>query len=222
MEEDEEEEESMEEEEGQDNEPRSSGDYCCDVCDLRLPSNRKLQDHMNLHTGARPYFCVECGKRFCQMSTYRAHLRTHSQSKVNTFHCRICRRQFESEGGLKGHLSTTHFENKFYECDLCKRIYTNLRRCQQHVEWHKRSLANFQYFHSKMDFEMHKKDTGCWGHQEPEGNKIRCLECGQIFATKEQLKSHAGAHQRVLSCAECGKGFRLLSRNGPPTALNLL
>uniref|UniRef100_A0A8C2XNR3 Si:ch211-79k12.2 n=1 Tax=Cyclopterus lumpus TaxID=8103 RepID=A0A8C2XNR3_CYCLU len=55
---------------------------------------------------------------------------------------------------------------------------------------------------------MHKKDTGCWGNQEPKGDEIRCLECGQRFDTSEELKKHAGAHQRVLKCAECGKGFR--------------
>ncbi|KAM4633809.1 uncharacterized protein ACJ7VT_021393 [Polymixia lowei] len=269
-----------------------SGEYRCGVCDLQLPSNVKLQEHMNLHTGAHPYGCAECGKRFCQISNYRAHLRTHAQT--SPLHCRICLKVFKSKEDLKDHLSNTHFEKQFYECDLCKRLFTLLKDCERHVEWHKRTLGNFicetcgrtfshqrsltrhrykrcqrsyiccdckrsfarknallkhsfshlgllpytclrchchfrlaklyrqhkcepqrihcvaclRIFLTQEDFQKHKKDTGCWGHQEPKGDEIRCLECGQSFSTAEDLKKHAGAHQRVLSCAECGKGFR--------------
>ncbi|XP_071757750.2 uncharacterized protein LOC139913594 [Centroberyx gerrardi] len=291
---DEEEEEDDEEEEGLDNESSNSGDYRCSFCELQLPSNLKLQEHMNLHTGARPYRCAECGKRFCQIDNYRAHLRTHAQARLDPLLCRICLTVFKSQEGLRDHLSTTHFEKKFYECDLCKRVFTDLKVCEWHVEWHKRTLGNFvcescgrifslqksltrhrnkkchrsynctdctksftrknallkhsfshlgllpytcircrshfrlaklyrqhkcepqrihcvaclRVFLSQADFQKHKKDTGCWGHQGPKGDEIRCLECGQSFATAEELKKHAGAHQKVLTCAECGKGFR--------------
>ncbi|XP_063736444.1 zinc finger protein ZFP2 [Eleginops maclovinus] len=270
-----------------------SGDYSCNVCDLQLSSKFKLQDHMNLHTGARPYCCAECGKRFCQNNSYRIHLRTHAQAKVDLLQCRVCLKKFSSPEDMKVHLSRTHFENEFYECDLCKRVFTSLAECEYHVQLHKnkhdvgcevcgrnftspKSLArhrrttchrNFKCtdctktftkknallkhsfshlgllpytcvrcrchfrlaklyrqhkceperlhcvaclreFPSQEDFQQHKKDTGCWGNQEPKGDEIRCLECGQRFDTSEELKKHAGAHQRVLKCAECGKGFR--------------
>ncbi|XP_028985166.1 zinc finger protein 572 [Betta splendens] len=285
-----EEEEEDEEEEGQDDE---SGEFPCSVCDLHLSSKFKLQDHMNLHTGVRPYCCAECGKRFCQSYNYRVHLRTHRQIKVERYVCRVCRKDFASQEELTMHLSTTHFENEFYECDRCKRVFTCLRVCELHVRLQKcrvdvmcdtcgrsfsslKSLARhrngkcystfkctdcskmftkknallkhsfshlgllpytcmrchchlrlaklyrqhkcqpqrincvacLREFLSQDDFQRHKKDTGCWGNQEPKGDEIRCLECGQMFDTKEELKKHAGAHQRVLKCAECGKGFR--------------
>ncbi|XP_034410118.1 zinc finger protein 668 [Cyclopterus lumpus] len=282
-----------EEEERQNDESNHSGGYRCSVCNLQLPSKFKLQDHMNLHTGARPYSCAECGKRFCQIYSYRAHLRTHAQTKVDLFRCRICLLDFASQEYLRVHLSKTHFEKEFYECDLCKRVFTSLKACEYHVRFHKcqldvvcemcgrsfsspKSLARhrkstchrsfkctdctktfpkknallkhsfthlgllpytcircrchyrlaklyrkhkceperihcvacLREFVSQEDFQRHKKDTGCWGNQEPKGDEIRCLECGQRFDTSEELKKHAGAHQRVLKCAECGKGFR--------------
>ncbi|KAM9353451.1 uncharacterized protein ABDE67_005824 [Symphorus nematophorus] len=282
-----------EDEEGLNNDSSLSGDYRCNICDLQLSSEFKLQDHMNLHTGARPYCCAECGKRFCQNYNYRIHLRTHAKAKVDRLQCRVCRMSFASEEDLKDHLSKTHFEDKFYECDLCKRVFTNLQACEYHVKSHKpllnvvcevcgckfasqkslvrhrrktcRSIfkcpdctktfnkrnallkhsfthlgllpytcvrcrchfrlaklyrqhkcepqrlhcvACLREFLSQEDFQQHKKDTGCWGNQEPKGDEIRCLECGQRFDTSEELKKHAGAHQRVLKCAECGKGFR--------------
>lgn len=287
------EDEDDEDEEGLNNELSHLGDCHCSVCDLQLPSKFKLQDHMNLHTGARPYCCAECGKRFCQIYNYRVHLRTHAQTKVDRLMCRVCLKGFASQEDLKDHLSRTHLENEFYECDLCKRVFTSLKACEYHVQLHKcmlnvvcevcghnfsspKSLArhrrkrchrNFKCtdcpktftkknallkhsfshlgllpytcircrchfrlaklyrqhkceperihcvaclreFLSQEDFQQHKKDTGCWGNQEPKGDEIRCLECGQRFDTKEELKKHAGAHQRVLKCADCGKGFR--------------
>ncbi|XP_039974728.1 zinc finger protein 358 [Xiphias gladius] len=287
------EEEDYEEEEGLNSESNHSGNYRCSVCELQLPSKFKLQDHMNLHTGARPYCCAECGKRFCQIYNYRVHLRTHAQTKVDRLLCRVCLMGFASQEDLKDHLSRTHFEDEFYECDLCKRVFTSLKACEYHVQLHKcmldvvcevcgrnfsspKSLArhrsrtchrNFKCtdctktftkknallkhsfshlgllpytcircrchfrlaklyrqhkceperihcvaclreFLSQEDFQQHKKDTGCWGNQEPKGDKLRCLECGQRFDNTEELKKHAGAHQRVLKCADCGKGFR--------------
>lgn len=270
-----------------------SGDFRCSVCNLQLHSKFKLQDHMNLHTGARPYCCAECGKRFCQIYNYRVHLRTHAGTKVDRLMCRVCRMGFASQEDLDDHLSRTHFEDEFYECDLCKRVFTSLKECENHVQLHKyakhvvcdvcgrnfssvQSLARHRrrrcHHHFKCtdcpltftkknallkhsfshlgllpytcircrchfrlaklyrqhkceperihcvaclreflcqeDFQQHKKDTGCWGNQEPKVDEIRCLECGQRFDTSEELKKHAGAHQRVLKCADCGKGFR--------------
>lgn len=288
--------EDDEEEEGLTNESSHSGDHRCTVCDLQLPSKFKLQDHMNLHTGARPYCCAECGKRFCQIYNYRVHLRTHAQAKVDRLVCRVCLMGFASQQDLNQHLSKTHLEDKFYECDRCKRVFTSLKACEYHVQLHKcmqnvvcdgcgrnfsspkslvrhrrksccygnfkctdctktfskknallkhsfshlgllpytcircrchfrlaklyrqhkceperiHCVACLREFLSQEDFQQHKKDTGCWGNQEPNEttDEIRCLECGQRFETSEELKKHAGAHQRVLKCAECGKGFR--------------
>ncbi|CAF97984.1 unnamed protein product, partial [Tetraodon nigroviridis] len=271
-------------------------EHRCSVCDLQLPSQFKLQDHMNLHTGTRPYCCAECGKRFCQIYNYRVHLRTHAKTNrrpVNRLMCRVCRMGFASQGDLKAHLESTHFEKEFYECDQCKQVFTSLKACENHVKLHmvtpcfqcetcernfpsmqrvtrhrrkkcrhlfkctdcsltfirKTALLKHSFSHlgllpytclrchchfrlaklyrrhkcepgritcvaclreflSQEDFEQHKKDTGCWGNQEPKTDEIRCLECGEKFDTKEELKKHAGAHQRVLNCAECGKGFR--------------
>ncbi|XP_034031016.1 zinc finger protein 354A [Thalassophryne amazonica] len=280
------------EEEALNDELSQTGDYRCNVCELRLPSSFKLKEHMNQHTGARPYRCAECQKRFCQISNYRAHLRKHAQAK-ELLRCRICLKGFRSVLDLNDHLAVNHLEKEFYECDLCKRVFASLKACQFHVQLHKSKVgftcttcgrrystsqsfahhlkktccyilrctdctktftqknallkhsfshlgllpytcvqcgchfrlaklyhqhkcqpqrincvACLREFLNEVDFQQHKKDTGCWGHLEAKPDEIRCLECGQSFDTKEELKKHSGAHQRVLKCVECGKGFR--------------
>ncbi|XP_026140785.1 zinc finger and BTB domain-containing protein 41-like isoform X1 [Carassius auratus] len=267
----------------------------CHVCDLTFSSLFLLREHLNMHTGVRPYRCDECGKQFCQLVNYRTHLRSHSQKA--SIHCRVCSTIFETEEQLKQHLDTNHFEKEFYQCDFCKQIFTDLDMCKGHVEAHRQQakrhlclkcgasfrlrnsllrhlelhsrgifscsdceltfpskvsllrhsfshlgvlpytclkckrhfrlpslyhnheckpesiqcMACLVFFQSQEDFDKHKKDTGCWGHQgalPTKTDEIRCMECGQVFASIEELKKHGSTHQRVLKCAECGMGFR--------------
>ncbi|XP_052002810.1 zinc finger protein 33B-like [Xyrauchen texanus] len=271
-------------EDGSCSEANGSGDneeHHCHVCDLTFTSLFLLREHMNMHTGARPYRCDECGKQFCQLINYRAHLRSHSQKA--SIHCHVCSTIFETIEQFQKHLDTNHFEKQFYQCDFCKQIFINLEVCQDHVETHRQQTKQHQlshlelhskrglsclecerkffskaallrhsfthagvlpytclkckrhfrlpsfyhnhkckpehiqcmaclvFFQSQEDFERHKKETGCWGHQGAlltKTDEIRCMECGQIFASIEDLKNHASTHQRVLKCSECGMGFR--------------
>ncbi|XP_039535802.1 uncharacterized protein wu:fe05a04 isoform X2 [Pimephales promelas] len=267
----------------------------CHVCDLTFSSLFLLREHLNMHTGVRPYRCDECGKQFCQLVNYRTHLRSHSHKA--SIHCRVCSTIFETEEQLQQHLDTNHFEKEFYQCDFCKQIFTDLDVCKGHVETHRQQakrhlclkcgssfrlrnsllrhlewhnvgifscsdcdrtysskasllrhsfshlgvlpytclkckrhfrlpslyhsheckpesiqcMACLVFFQSQEDFDKHKKDTGCWGHQgvlPTKKDEIRCMECGEVFASIEELKKHGSTHQRVLKCAECGMGFR--------------
>ncbi|XP_057195952.1 zinc finger protein 197 isoform X2 [Triplophysa rosa] len=300
--EDEEEEEEEEEEELDDDiscsetpESGEIGENYCHVCDATFPTLFLLREHLNMHTGVRPYRCDECSKQFCQLVNYRAHLRSHSQKA--SIHCKVCSTIFETEEQLQKHLDSNHFEDEFYQCDFCKQIFTDLEVCQDHVDKHRQQakrhmclkcgssfrkrksllrhleghsrgvfscsdcdrtysskasllrhsfshsgllpytclkckrhfrlpslyrnhdckpehiqcMACLVFFQSSEDFDKHKKDTGCWGHQgamSSTTDEIRCMECGQVCASVEELKQHGSTHQRVLKCAECGMGFR--------------
>uniref|UniRef100_A0AAQ5YLJ9 C2H2-type domain-containing protein n=1 Tax=Amphiprion ocellaris TaxID=80972 RepID=A0AAQ5YLJ9_AMPOC len=178
---------------------------------------------MNLHTGARPYCCAECGKRFCQIYNYRVHLRTHALVKVDrphchrNFKCTDCTKTFTKKNALLKH-SFSHLGLLPYTCIRCRRHFRLAKLYRQHKCEPERihCVACLREFLSQEDFQQHKKDTGCWGNQDRNvtPDEIRCLECGQRFDTSEELKKHAGAHQRVLKCAECGKGFRSRTHTG--------
>ncbi|XP_026863011.2 zinc finger protein 628 [Electrophorus electricus] len=266
---------------------KGSEQHRCHVCNLTFSTPFLLQEHLHLHTGVRPYCCAECGKQFCHLVNYRAHLRSHAQ--VASVHCVICTATFATKEDLQKHLDTNHFEDEFYQCDFCKRIFSSMQECKKHVQQHKQQTKGHHYpncdcsfcrqtsekgvfictdcgqafskkvsllrhsfhhlgllpytcvrckrhfrlpslysrheckpehiqcvaclviFQSQGDFEKHKMDTGCWGHQTAspaKTNDIRCMECGQVFDSSEELKKHAGTHQRVMRCSECGMGFR--------------
>lgn len=204
--EDDEEDEEDEEEENP-NESGQTEEYSCSVCGLQLPSKFKLQDHMNLHTGARPYGCAECGKRFCQISSYRAHLRTHGQFGDKRFECRVCRKGFSYQMDLKYHVAISHWEDTYYECDQCKRVFTCLKACQYHV-LQRECLQNTcekcgRNFFSPEHLARHKKKPCCC--------IFKCTDCKQTFTKKTALLKHSFSHLGLLpyTCIRCHSHFRL-------------
>lgn len=163
---------------------------------------------MNLHTGARPYGCAECGKRFCQIHSYQAHLRTHAETKTERFDCRVCLKEFWSLHDLKSHISKTHFEQSYYECDLCKRLFTVLDDCERHVQAHYQMMVKCERcgsdFMSKKSLARHLKKKSC--HPI-----FRCTDCTKTFTTKTALLKHSFSHLGLLpyTCIRCCSHFRL-------------
>lgn len=49
--------------------------YICSYCGKGFNLHFNLKDHMNEHTGERPYICSICGKAFGKASHRVAHLR---------------------------------------------------------------------------------------------------------------------------------------------------
>lgn len=199
------EEEDNEEEEGHNSVFSHSRNYRCGICDLQLSTRLQFRDHMNLHSGVRPYICEECGKRFCKIRSYRAHLRAHARGN---FQCRVCLKEFTSEEHLNFHLSGNHFEKEFFECDLCKRLFPSLSDCEKHVQIHKQRLRFCcrlcgRKFFSLPSFLRHQK-ARC-------SNNFKCTDCALTFPRKNALLKHSFSHLGLLpyTCIRCQRHFRL-------------
>ncbi|KAG9334598.1 hypothetical protein JZ751_007419 [Albula glossodonta] len=196
---------------------RSPGDgsveQSCRVCGLSLPSAFQLQEHMLLHSGARPYRCSECGKQFCHLANYRAHLRTHAQARPPATRCRVCEASFESEAALAQHLESSHLEKEFYQCDFCKRVFSCLRECQRHVDLHQLDIRRgHQCPRCDRRFRRRKALTR---HLEAHVRRrtYLCTDCGRAFDRKNVLFRHSFSHLGLLpyTCVRCRRHFRLAS-----------
>jgi uncharacterized Zn-finger protein len=51
--------------------------YRCHDCDKQFASKQNLNEHMHIHSGAKPFFCKICSKTFRQASQLSLHKRTH-------------------------------------------------------------------------------------------------------------------------------------------------
>ena len=48
----------------------------CQHCSKLFKKLKSLKEHINTHTGERPYICKHCGKTFASQGNMHAHIRT--------------------------------------------------------------------------------------------------------------------------------------------------
>ncbi|KAM9783319.1 uncharacterized protein ACB057_015636 [Neosynchiropus ocellatus] len=180
------------------------GSYKCSACRLQLSSKSALLEHLTQYSGSH-YSCRRCRKTFTQVNSYRLHQRTHAKAPAKFF-CRICRVSYSSQKDLKAHLATTHLENKFYECDNCKHVFTSLQACQKHVELRTcveelHCKVCQQSFTSRTVYQQHRRTTCVFTY--------RCTVCLKTFSRKNTLLRHSFTHLGCLpyTCISCSTHF---------------
>ena len=55
----------------------------CEICHQSLKSRQSMKEHMNTHTGNKPYSCPTCGERFKHASQVSVHKRVHRTPEEN-------------------------------------------------------------------------------------------------------------------------------------------
>lgn len=113
----------------------------CQYCPRKFLFAWQLDEHHNMHTGAKPFKCLYCSMRFGQKSKLNKHLKIHEGYK-----CRICEMVFKEKWELKEHRDTVHDEEGFnngarsqwfkYGCSVCRLRFKTKAELDQHSECH--------------------------------------------------------------------------------------
>lgn len=136
----------------------------CKACKKKYNSKNLLDEHMNMHTGARPYKCPHCVKDFASKYTLTAHMKIHNDRK-RPFECPECHKTFFSNQNLTQHIRT-HTGVKEYECDdpSCGKKFGS----QHNLDVHKIVHSGYKPF--------------------------ICRRCGKAFARRAEIKDHERTH----------------------------
>lgn len=113
--------------------------FICNVCGRALRKSHLLKEHMNKHTGEKPFDCPHdgCEKRFYTKSHRNEHIRSHTGEKP--FKCSEdgCDRQFAYAIDFKRHKFKVHgiFTNKF-TCPICSKVFPENMLLKKHLKLH--------------------------------------------------------------------------------------
>lgn len=105
----------------------------CELCSRKFTTRANRDEHMNIHTGTRPFVCDICGKAFKQKASLYSHNLYHKN--VFKYHCTVCGKRYRRSQELKVH-SWLHTGYKPYNCGQCKASFRLSHDFKRHMRTH--------------------------------------------------------------------------------------
>ena len=113
---------------------RGNAPLNCAICSKSYRTPSKLQRHVRVHSGERPYICNLCGRRFTRSDHLKQHMKVHSPNRQKNM-CRLCNARFTSCSLLGSHLRT-HEIHQIHLCRCCGEGFPTSEELDQHKKLH--------------------------------------------------------------------------------------
>ena len=118
------------------------GNLTCKFCNKKFVKPSQVIRHERIHTGVRPYKCLECGKAFTQKQSLESHSLKHTGQKP--YACSFCSMKFSQRGNLRAHIVRLHNiedEDKF-RCSHCTCSFRKLGSLNAHTSRYHPEVEN--------------------------------------------------------------------------------
>lgn len=173
-------------------------------CDKKFATVTKLKNHVKLkHDKKFSSICSICNIGFVKMSSYKAHMISHSTEKK--FICTKCDKSYKTLSNLNFHMKY-HSDKLPFICNICDKGFMRKEYLEAHVNGHS-GIKNFlcqicdKRFVSQKNLDSHLK------YHDGSVKKKNCGICGKMLTTgfEEHMRTHNNLKE--FECKDCSKGF---------------
>lgn len=199
----------------------------CPFCKRDSKNRRNLLRHMSVHTGDKPFSCIDCGKQFyldAYLKLHREKCSAHQtrplitlksdDKKKGTHQCSYCPRTFTKKIRLQRH-HDGHKTNTLLFCSGCEQFF-GLTKLKQHqnncMETPKHNTGLSSKDSVCKSTSQARQNVSSMSSKSNATNKLffKCPHCTQRFRYRSILMRHLVSHTGVqpYSCMHCGHCYR--------------
>lgn len=180
------------------------GPFVCHLCDAVLPTEKKLENHVDSVHIKEKLTCQICGKRSKRMYNHKRHMQIHDGYK-----CKACHQVFKKESFLQRHMQEEHpnySHEKVIKCVTCDLVFDSTSAKNEHNQLKHRN----RHLCGVCGLTVADIDIHMLNHEGLTPYKCQVENCGKGFTSSRQLKVHKATHskERPFSCRFCDARFK--------------